>query len=161
MKKNLQSPYNFILMQLSTVEQSESLIKYCSGYWKIKFFRGSLLDWVVWLTGALIAAMGFFWTEYHFCYLSLRKIPSFHLISWCGNFVEKKQFLHIAETMQKLFLSTKFSHQQIKGNYSIFRSVSLFLLPFIIPQIIPLCIFHIQMVRFGNSIFSDISSVCL
>ena len=51
----------------------------------------------------------------------LRKIPKFHLISWCGNFVERQSF-HIAsgeslETMRKLYLSTKFPHQDIRWNY--------------------------------------------
>ena len=50
-----------------------------------------------------------------------------YLIYWCGNFVEAKSF-HIvsgesSETLWKLFLSTKFPHQEIRGNYGIFRSV--------------------------------------
>ena len=48
---------------------------------------------------------------------SLGKIPQFHLIFWCGNFVERQSF-HIVsgnspKTMRKLSLSTKFSHQKI------------------------------------------------
>ena len=59
--------------------------------------------------------------------LPLRKIPWFHLISWCGNFVERHSF-HIIlgdspETMRKLCLSAKFSNQEIRWNYSILRNV--------------------------------------
>ena len=39
----------------------------------------------------------------------------FHLISWCGNFVER-QFPQL-ETMWKLCLSTKFLRQEIRWNY--------------------------------------------
>ena len=49
--------------------------------------------------------------------LLLRKIPKFHLISWSGNFVEK-DILDIlgdsSETPQKLYLTPKFSHQEIR-----------------------------------------------
>ena len=49
---------------------------------------------------------------------SLRKIPYFHLISWCVNLMEKYSF-HIdsgksPEIMRKLYLSTKFPHQEVK-----------------------------------------------
>ena len=64
------------------------------------------------------------WWESKF---SLRKIPSFHLNSWCGNFAERPSF-HIGlgnspETMQKLCSSTKRAHQEIRWNGGIFRSV--------------------------------------
>ena len=46
--------------------------------------------------------------------LTLRKIPQFHLISWCGNFVERHSFRIVSgetpETMRKLCLSTEFPH---------------------------------------------------
>ena len=50
--------------------------------------------------------------------LTLRKIQSFNLILWCGNFVERQSF-HIVsgdltETMQKLCHSTKFPHKEIR-----------------------------------------------
>ena len=65
---------------------------------------------------------------YAFIYLTLPKISQFHLISWCGNFVERHSF-HIVsddspETMRKLCLSTIFPHQEIRWNYGIFRSVT-------------------------------------
>ena len=48
---------------------------------------------------------------------ALRKILQFHLISWCGNFMERHSFRivlgHSPETMRKLCLSTKFPHQEI------------------------------------------------
>ena len=51
-------------------------------------------------------------------YCSLQKIPQFHLISWCGNFVESHIFRIVSgespKPMRKLFLSTKFSHQEIR-----------------------------------------------
>ena len=62
--------------------------------------------------------------------ISLRKIPYFHLISWCGNFVKIAQnYGESPETMRKICLSTKFPHQEIRRNYGILCSVSfLFLL---------------------------------
>ena len=55
---------------------------------------------------------------------ALQKIPSFHLISSCGNFVERESFRIISgespKTMQKLYLSTKFPHQEIRSKYHIF-----------------------------------------
>ena len=55
--------------------------------------------------------------------VSLRKKPKFdliswHLISWCGNFVERHSFRKASgespETLRKLCLSTKFPHQEIR-----------------------------------------------
>ena len=55
------------------------------------------------------------------------KIPQFHLISWCGNFVERHSFSIVSgvppKNMRKLCLSTKFPHQKIMWNYDIFRNV--------------------------------------
>ena len=46
------------------------------------------------------------------------------LTSWCGNFLERHVFCIVSgdspETMQKLCLSTKFPHQEIRWNYGIF-----------------------------------------
>ena len=57
---------------------------------------------------------------------SLCKIRQFHLISWCGNFVERQSFRtnsgESPETMRKLCLSTKFPHQEIRWYYCILRS---------------------------------------
>ena len=61
-----------------------------------------------------------------FC-ISLRKIPSVHLISWCKNFVERRSFHRVSgespKTQRKLYHSTKFSDQDISWNYSILHSV--------------------------------------
>ena len=61
-------------------------------------------------------------------YVVLRIIPLFHVITWCGNLVERYSFCKVlgdsAETMRKLCLSTKFSHQEIRWNCSIFCSAS-------------------------------------
>ena len=50
--------------------------------------------------------------------LTLRKIPKFHLISWCENFVERHSFRIVSgempETMRKLCLSAKLTHQQVR-----------------------------------------------
>ena len=58
---------------------------------------------------------------------TLRKIPQFHLIFWCGNFVERRSFRivlgELYKTMRKLCLSTKFPHQEIRWHCSIFGSV--------------------------------------
>ena len=52
---------------------------------------------------------------------ALRKISKFYLISWRGNFVEthivSEELLAIH---WKLFVSTKFPHQEIRWNYGIF-----------------------------------------
>ena len=51
-------------------------------------------------------------------FLSLFKIPKSHLVFWCGNFVESHRFRTVSgkspETMRKLYLSTKFSLQEIR-----------------------------------------------
>ena len=61
--------------------------------------------------------------------LPLRTIPSFYLFSWCLNFVQRHSFhtvlVESPKTMRKLPLSTKCSHQEIRRNYVILRSVSL------------------------------------
>ena len=64
-------------------------------------------------------------------YATLQKISWFHLISRCENFVEKNSFHIISgnsgnslETMRKLFLSTKFPHQEIRWSYGIFCSTT-------------------------------------
>ena len=57
---------------------------------------------------------------------TLRKIPWFHLISWCEKFMERHSFRIISgdspKTMRKLCLSTKFPHQEIRWNYGILCS---------------------------------------
>ena len=54
----------------------------------------------------------------------MRKIPYFHLISWCRNFVERHSFSIVSgespETMRKLCLSAKFLHQEIRWNYGFY-----------------------------------------
>ena len=49
---------------------------------------------------------------------TLCKIPSFHLISWCGHFMKRHSFHKILgeshETLRKLFVSTKFPDQQFR-----------------------------------------------
>ena len=51
------------------------------------------------------------------------KYRNFNLISWCGNFVEMHSFRRVSgdspETLRKLYLSTKFPHQEIRLNCSI------------------------------------------
>ena len=55
---------------------------------------------------------------------ALRKKPWFHLISCCGNFVEKHLFRIVSgespETTRKVYLSIKFPYQEIRWNYGIF-----------------------------------------
>ena len=61
-------------------------------------------------------------------YLTLHKMSLFHLISWCGSFVERHSFRIFSgeslETMRKLCLSTKFPHQEIRRNNDILCSVT-------------------------------------
>ena len=51
---------------------------------------------------------------------TLHKILKFHLISWCGNFVEStvsaecRVNRELPETLRKLRVSTKFSQQKIR-----------------------------------------------
>ena len=51
---------------------------------------------------------------------SVRKIPKFHLISWCRSFVEMRSFRRVTGDLLKLsgnlFVSTKFPHQGIRWN---------------------------------------------
>ena len=53
-------------------------------------------------------------------------MPLFHLISWCGNFVERHSFRvassDLPETIRKLCLSTKFPDHEIRWNNDILRS---------------------------------------
>ena len=60
-------------------------------------------------------------------WFALQKIPQFYLIFWCENFVERNSFRIVSsdssETLRKLFLSTKFLHQEIRWNYGFFCSV--------------------------------------
>ena len=50
--------------------------------------------------------------------LCLSKISTFHLISWCGNFMERHIFRRVSgespEALWKLCLSDKCSHQEIR-----------------------------------------------
>ena len=59
--------------------------------------------------------------------LSLRNIRNFHLIFWCGSFVERHSFRRVSGklsgSLQKLYLSAKFPHQKISWKFSILRSV--------------------------------------
>ena len=59
----------------------------------------------------------------------LHKIPKFHLISCCGNFVERHSFHRVwgdsPETLRNLCLSTKFLHQEIRLNFSVFYAVEI------------------------------------
>ena len=64
----------------------------------------------------------------HFVLISslvLCKIPKFHLISSCGNFVERLSFRRVSgeslKTLRKLCLSTKFPH---RWNFGILWSVT-------------------------------------
>ena len=54
-------------------------------------------------------------------YVTLRKIPQFHLISWSGNFAERHRFCDSPETLRKLYFSTKFPHQEIRRNLRCFK----------------------------------------
>ena len=48
----------------------------------------------------------------------LCKLPYFHVIFWCGSFVERRSFRIASgespKPMQKLCLSTKFPHQEVR-----------------------------------------------
>ena len=58
--------------------------------------------------------------------MSLRKILKFHLMSWCGNFVERHSLRIVSgdspETMRKLCLSTNF-HTMKLGEITVFYTV--------------------------------------
>ena len=57
------------------------------------------------------------------------KVPKFHLISWCGIFVERLNFRRDSaespKTLKTLCFSTKFPHQEIRWNFGILRSTTL------------------------------------
>ena len=59
---------------------------------------------------------------------TINKNPKFHLISWCGNFVERSSFRRVSddstETLQKLCLSTKFPPYVIRWKFVILCSGS-------------------------------------
>ena len=56
----------------------------------------------------------------------LLKVPKFHLITWCTNFVKMHSFLRVSgdtpKTLRKLWASTKFPHQKNRWNYGILYS---------------------------------------
>ena len=58
-------------------------------------------------------------------YPALHKIPRFHLISWCVNFVKRHRFCRVSgesqEILRKLCLSAKFPHEEIRWDYGIWR----------------------------------------
>ena len=58
---------------------------------------------------------------------TLRKIPEFYLISWCGYLAERHSVRivsdNLPETLQKLCLSTKFKHREI-GEITVFYPVA-------------------------------------
>ena len=55
---------------------------------------------------------------------NLHEIPKFQLISWCGNLVETFSFCRVlGVSLRKLWLSTKFSHHEIRWNIGILRNV--------------------------------------
>lgn len=57
---------------------------------------------------------------------SLHKKLYFHLIFWCGSFVETHSSCRVSEesseTLWKLCLFTKFAHQEIRSNYGNFNN---------------------------------------
>ena len=57
---------------------------------------------------------------------ALRITSKFHIISWCGTFVERHNFRRVLggslETMRKLCVSTKLSNQEIRWKYDILCS---------------------------------------
>ena len=60
----------------------------------------------------------------------MRQIPQFRIISWCRHFAKRHSFGTVSrespETMRKLCLSAKFSHQEMRWNYGILRREPLF-----------------------------------
>ena len=62
-------------------------------------------------------------------FFTLRKIPKFRLISWCGYFVETQTFRKVSgespETLRKLRFSIKFPHQETTWSFGILHSVHL------------------------------------
>ena len=62
--------------------------------------------------------------NFHMIYIPLRKIPKFHLISWCGNFTERHSFGSFGRPTRKLggisvfyaVFPTIFGHKE--NNYS-------------------------------------------
>ena len=57
----------------------------------------------------------------------LWKVPKFHLITWCTNFVKMHSFVRVSgdtpKTLRKMWVSTKFPHQKNKWNYGILYSI--------------------------------------
>ena len=55
----------------------------------------------------------------------INAVQKYHLISWCGN-LDRHSFRRVSgdspETVQKLYLSTKFPHQEIRWNYGVLHS---------------------------------------
>ena len=65
----------------------------------------------------------------YFIVLSLRIIPKFQLIYWCGNFVETRSLRRVSgepsKTLWKQCVSTEFPLQEVRWNYGILCSLKL------------------------------------
>ena len=57
-------------------------------------------------------------------YSTLHKIPQFHLISWCGNFIERNSFRKSPKFMPKFCLSTNFHTRKLQ-EITVFYAVQL------------------------------------
>ena len=70
------------------------------------------------------------WVCGHGCsFLPLRKIPKFHLISWCINFLEKHSFRRVSRERQKLEANFTFPqnfHTRKLGETSVFYAMCFF-----------------------------------
>ena len=55
---------------------------------------------------------------YQLC--TMRRTPKFRIISWCWSFVKMNNFLINLDN--SLCISTKYSHQEIRGNIGVLRS---------------------------------------
>ena len=73
--------------------------------------------------GSFVLKIKFLWNYHSFLIFTISpfrlwKIPQFHQISWCGNFVERHSFRIVSgespATMLKLCLTTKCPHQEIR-----------------------------------------------
>ena len=97
-------------------------------WWVLKVYYKQRFLWFWAYNKGLLSALSSIPIPVHRCefnrLVTLRKMPYFHLISSCRNFVERHSFRIVSgespETVGELCLSKKFWHQEIRWSYGIY-----------------------------------------
>ena len=90
-------------------------------------FQNYFVIWVQLILYNILRVSRWYWTVFLNWSMTktwLCKIPKFHLISWCENFVETQNFQRVAgvlsKTLRKLYVSAKSPQRKIRWDYKNF-----------------------------------------